>query len=64
LLIKLKTMDKNLTKKGTERLSNAGRKQIYIDDVGVLLSVQVPSKQKERFKETILAMRKPYEVKK
>lgn len=57
-------MDKKLTKKGTERKSDAGRKPIYIDDVGVTLSVQVPSKQKERFRETILALRKPYEVKK
>ncbi len=44
--------------------SNAGRKPIYIDDFGVILSVQVPSKQKERFRETLLAMRKPYEIKK
>ncbi len=57
-------MKNNLTKKGTERKSDAGRPQIYIDDVGVTLSVQVPSKQKERFRETILALRKPYEIKK
>ena len=57
-------MDKKLTKKGTERKSDAGRPSIYIDDVGVTLSVQVPSKEKERFRETILAFRKPYEVKK
>lgn len=57
-------MDKKLTKKGTERKSDAGRPSIYIDDVGVTLSVQVPSKEKERFRETILALRKPYEVKK
>jgi len=53
----------NKTKKGTERKSNAGRKPIYIDDIGVTLSVQVPSKQKERFRETLLALRKPYEIK-
>ena len=57
-------MKNNLTKKGTERKSAAGRKQIYIDDVGVTLSVQVPSKQKEVFRQTLLAMRKPYEIKK
>lgn len=57
-------MDKGLTKKGTERKSDAGRKAIFADDVGVTLSVQVPSKEKERFRETILALRKPYEVKK
>ena len=57
-------MDKKLTKKGTERKSDAGRPSIYIDDVGVTLSVQVPSKEKERFRETILALRKPYEIKK
>ena len=48
----------------SKKKSNAGRKPIYIDDVGVTLSVQVPSKQKERFRETLLAMRKPYEIKK
>lgn len=57
-------MDKKLTKKGTERKSDAGRPSIYIDDIGVTLSVQVPSKEKERFRETILALRKPYEIKK
>ena len=57
-------MSKRLTNKGTERKSNAGRKSIYVDDVGVLLSVQVPSKQKESFKQVILAMRKQYEIKK
>ena len=57
-------MSKRLTNKGTERKSNAGRKSIYVDDVGVLLSVQVPSKQKENFKQVILAMRKQYEIKK
>jgi len=56
-------MEKKLTKKGIERKSDAGRKQIYIDDVGVTLSVQVPSKQKEIFKQTLLAMRKNYEIK-
>lgn len=48
----------------SKKKSNAGRKPLYIDDVGVILSIQVPSKQKERFKETVLAMRKPYEIKK
>lgn len=57
-------MKNNLTKKGTERKSDAGRKQIYIDDVGVTLSVQVPSKEKERFREIILALRIPYLLKK
>jgi hypothetical protein len=57
-------MDKNLTKKGIERKSDAGRPQIYIDDVGVTLSVQVPSKQKEQFRQVLLAMRKQYEIKK
>jgi hypothetical protein len=57
-------MSKSLTKKGDEIKSNAGRKSIYIDDVGVILSIQVPSKQKEQFKQVIIAMRKQYEVKK
>jgi len=57
-------MSKSLTKKGNERKSNAGRKSIYVDDVGVVLSIQVPSKQKEQFKQVIVAMRKQYEVKK
>lgn len=57
-------MDNKLTKKGEERKSNVGRKQIYIDDVGVTLSVQVPSKQKEQFRQVLLAMRKQYEIKK
>lgn len=57
-------MTKSLTNKGAERKSNAGRKAIYIDDVGEILSIQVPSKQKENFKQVILAMRKQYEIKK
>lgn len=57
-------MSKRLTNKGTERKSNAGRKTIYIDDVGAILTIQVPSKQKENFKQVILAMRKQYEIKK
>ena len=57
-------MDKKLTKKGTVRKSDAGRPSIYIDDVGVTLSVQVPSKQKENFRQVILAMRSQYEIKK
>jgi len=56
--------NENLTKKGLPRKSDAGRKSIYVDDVGVTLSIQVPSKQKERFRETLLALRKPYEIKK
>jgi len=56
-------MDKK-TKTATDKKSNAGRKTIYADDIGVTLSVQVPSKQKEKFRETLLAMRKPYEIKK
>ena len=55
---------KKLTKKGTERKSDAGRPQIFINDIGVTLSVQVPSKQKEVFRQTLLAMRKHYEIKK
>lgn len=47
-----------------ENKSSAGRPKIYIDDFGVTLSVQVPSKQKEQFKQVILAMRKQYEIKK
>ena len=54
----------NLVIMENKKKSNAGRPPLYIDDVGVILSVQVPSKQKERFKETVLAMRKPYEIKK
>lgn len=54
---------KKLTKKGTERKSDAGRPQIYIDDIGVTLSVQVPSKQKDQFKQVLLAMRKQFEIK-
>lgn len=57
-------MDKNLTKKGTERKSYAGRPQIYIDDIGVTLSVQVPSKQKEIIRKMILAFRGQFEIKK
>jgi len=56
-------MDKK-TKTGTDKKSNAGRKPIYIDDVGVTLSVQVPSKQKLVFRDFILALRKQYEIKK
>jgi hypothetical protein len=55
-------MENRKTKKGEIAKSNAGRKQIYIDDVGVTLSVQVPSKQKEVFKKVLLEMRKPYEI--
>ena len=57
-------MENKLTKKGENRKSNCGRKAIYNDDVGVTLSVQVPSKQKEQFRQVILAMRKQYEIKK
>lgn len=56
-------MENTLTKKGTPRISKKGRKQIYIDDVGVTLSVQVPSKQKEQFRQVLLAIRKQYEIK-
>lgn len=55
-------MENRKTKKGEIAKSNAGRKQIYTDDVGVTLSVQVPSKQKEIFKKVLLEMRKPYEI--
>jgi len=57
-------MGKQLTNKGAEKKSNAGRPTIYIDDFGVILSIQVPSKQKENFKQVILAMRKQFEIKK
>lgn len=57
-------MDKKLTKEGHERKSNVGRPSIYIDDIGVTLSVQVPSKQKVYFRKVLLAMRKEYEMKK
>lgn len=53
-----------LTKKGTERKSDAGRPQIYIDDIGVTLSVQVPSKQKEIIRKMVLDFRKKFEIKK
>jgi hypothetical protein len=42
----------------------AGRKQVFKDDEAVTLSVKVPSKQKEQFRQVILAMRKQYEIKK
>jgi hypothetical protein len=51
---------KNLTKHGKEKKSNAGRPQIYIDDIGVILSVQVPSKQKEIIRKMVLAFRKQF----
>ena len=41
-----------------------GRKQAFVDDIAVTLSVKVPSKQKEQFKQVIIAMRKQYELKK
>lgn len=41
-----------------------GRKNVFTDDVAVTLSVKVPSKQKEQFRQVILAMRKQYEIKK
>lgn len=50
--------------KEQEKKSNAGRKGLYIDDVGVILTVGVPSKQKESFKKVVLAMRKEFEIKK
>ena len=52
---------KKLTKHGVEKKSNAGRPQIYIDDIGVTLSIQVPSKQKETIKKMVLAFRKDFE---
>jgi hypothetical protein len=52
-----------LTKDGLPRKSNAGRKSIYTDDVGVLLTIQVPSRQKENIKQMILALRKQFEKK-
>jgi len=54
----------NLNKKDEERKSNAGRKPKFIDDIGVNLSVTVPSKQKDNMKKVVLAMRKEYEIKK
>ena len=41
-----------------------GRKQLFIEDEAVTLSVKVPAKQKEQFRQVILAMRKQYEIKK
>lgn len=57
-------MDNKLTKKGTERKSDAGRPQIYIDDIGVTLSVQVPSNQKVIIRKMVLDFRKQFEIKK
>ena len=42
----------------------SGRKNVFIDDEAVTLSIKVPSKQKEVFRQTLLAMRKHYEIKK
>ena len=41
-----------------------GRKEVFTNDVAVTLSVKVPSKQKELFRDALLAMRKPFEIKK
>ena len=42
----------------------SGRKNVFIDDEAVTLSIKVPSKEKERFREIILALRIPYLLKK
>ena len=41
----------------------SGRKNVFIDDEAVTLSIKVPSKEKERFREIILALRIPYLLK-
>jgi hypothetical protein len=41
-----------------------GRKLLFIEDDAVTLSIKVPSKQKEQFRQVVLAMRKQYEIKK
>ena len=42
----------------------AGRKNIFTNDHSETLSIKVPSKEKERIKQVILALRKPFEIKK
>ena len=42
----------------------SGRKNVFLDDEAVTLSIKVPSKQKEVFRQTLLALRIPYLLKK
>lgn len=41
-----------------------GRKNAFTDDESVTLSIKVPKKQKEYFRQVLLGLRKPFEIKK